>query len=113
VSWAISPAGGSFSAPKSASGQSVTLTAPQAPGLYTITATSVTDPTKSSGIRVGVTDLTGVYTQHNDLARDGANRDEYALSPSNVNTSSFGKLFACTVDGAVYAQPLWVEAVDV
>jgi len=113
VSWAISPAGGSFSAAKSASGKSVTLTAPQAPGLYTITATSVTDPTQSSGIRVGVTDLAGVYTQHNDLARDGANEDEYALSPSNINGSSFGKLFSCTVDGAVYAQPLWVAALEV
>src|SRR6185437_3879223 len=113
VSWSISPAGGSFSAARSASGKQVTLTAPRASGVYTITATSVTDPTQSSGIRVGITDLPGIYTQHDDLARDGANQDEYALSPSSVNGSSFGKLFSCTVDGAVYAQPLWVAGLTV
>ena len=113
VSWGISPAGGSFSPARSASGKPVTLTAPQAPGLYTITATSVTDPTQSSGIRAGVTDLAGIYTQHDDLARDGANQDEYALSPSDIRGASFGKLFSCTVDGAVYAQPLWVAALTV
>ena len=113
VSWNISPAGGSFSAARSASGNAVTLTAPRAPGLYTITATSVTDPTQSSGIRVGITDLAGIYTQHDDLARDGANQDEYALAPSNINGSGFGKLFSCAVDGAVYAQPLWVAALSV
>ena len=57
---------------------------------------------------VAVTDLAGVYTYHNDLARDGANMREFALTPANVNTSSFGKLTSCTVDGAIYGQPLWV-----
>jgi hypothetical protein len=55
-----------------------------------------------------VTDLAGIYTYHNDLSRDGANTQEYALNTSSVSTTSFGKLFSCTVDGAVYAQPLWV-----
>lgn len=60
-----------------------------------------------------MTDLAGVYTWHNDLARDGANTQEYALTTSNVNTTSFGKLFSCAVDGAIYAQPLWAANLTV
>lgn len=57
---------------------------------------------------ITVTDLAGVYTYHDDPARDGVNDREYALSPARVNVASFGKLFSCPVDGAIYAQPLWV-----
>ena len=77
-------------------------------GVYTVTATSIVDNTRSATATIGVTDIQGVYTYHNDLARDGANTQEYALTTSSVGTSTFGKLFTCTVDGAVYAQPLWV-----
>lgn len=86
----------------------VTFTAPAAAGVYTVTATSVSNPAQSSSATVGVTALPGVYTWHDDLARDGANTQEYALTPANVSTSSFGKLFSCPTDGAIYAQPLWV-----
>jgi hypothetical protein len=114
VSWSVSPAGGSLSATTSSSGAVVTLTAPQAAGVYTITATSVTNAKFSASIQVGVTDLAGMYTYHDDLSRDGANLQEYALTPGNVNSSTFGKLFSCVVDGAIYAQPLWIanEKVD-
>ena len=108
VSWSVSPSGGSFSATSAQSGAPVTFTAPASAGVYTLTATSVTDPTRSASLTLGVTDLAGVYTYHGDLARDGANTQEYALTPANVNTAGFGKLFSCSVDGAIYAQPLWV-----
>ncbi len=113
VTWSVSPAAGSFSPAASHNGAKVTFTAPSIAGVYTITATSVSDTSRSATLTVFVTDLTGVYTYHNDLARAGANTQEYALTATTVNASSFGKLFSCTVDGAVYAQPLWVANLSV
>ena len=106
VSWTATA--GSFSSTTSLSGVAVTYTAPGSAGSYTITATSVTDNTKSASVTVGVTDLTGVTTYHNNLSRDGTNTHEYALTPSNVTSSTFGKLFSCAIDSPAYAQPLWV-----
>jgi IPT/TIG domain/Chitobiase/beta-hexosaminidase C-terminal domain len=82
-------------------------------GVYTVTATSAADSSKIATATVSVTDLSGVYTYHNDLARDGANTQEYALTTSSVNTATFGKLFSCPVDGAVDAQPLWAANLTV
>jgi hypothetical protein len=87
--------------------------APSTAGIYTITATSVADITKSAATPIGVTDLAGVLTYHNDLSRDGANTQEYALSTATVNTTTFGKLFSCQADGAIYGQPLWVPNVTI
>ena len=92
---------------------SATYVAPNFTGLVTVTATSKADSTKSASATIGITDLTGITTYHNDISRTGANTHEFALAPSNVNTNSFGKLFACTVDGAIYAQPLWIPQLTI
>lgn len=113
VTWSIDPAGGSFEAATSRDGESVTLTAPGTAGVYSIKATSITDTTRSTTVTVGVTDLASVSTYHNNLSRDGVNDKEYVLTTANVNTKTFGKLFACHVDGAIYAQPLWVANLTV
>jgi hypothetical protein len=55
-----------------------------------------------------VAQAVNVLTQHNDLSRTGANTSETILTPANVSAANFGKLFADTVDGQVYAQPLYV-----
>src|SRR5271156_5099325 len=52
---------------------------PAAGGTHVITATSVALSTASASANVAVTDLPGVFTYHNDLSRDGANTQEYAL----------------------------------
>src|SRR4029077_3507337 len=49
-----------------------------------------------------------VLTWHNDDARTGQNLSEKILTPSNVNSTNFGKLFAINVDGKGDAQPLFV-----
>jgi hypothetical protein len=84
-----------------------------AAGAHAVTAASPAYPAVTGSAVAAVTALTGVYTYHNDLARDGANTQEYALTTSNVNSSSFGKLFSCSVDGAIYGQPLWVAGLTV
>src|SRR5215472_10493889 len=53
-----------------------------------------------------------VITQHNDLSRTGANTSETILTPANV-AKSFGRLFTNAVDGQVYAQPLYVQNLNI
>jgi fibronectin type 3 domain-containing protein len=54
-----------------------------------------------------------ITTFHYDTQSTGANLDETILTPANVNTSSFGKLFSDTLDGQVYAEPLTVAGVSI
>ena len=68
------------------------------------------------GIAAGeavVATFTGVLTFHNDNARDGVNSLEMVLTPKNVNSERFGKVFSYPVDGYIYAQPLYVPGVKI
>ena len=108
VSWTVT-AGGTLS------GQTATTASfsSASAGVFTITATSAADASKSASATIAVTDLAGVLTYHNNLLRDGTNSKEYALTTSLVTTATFGKLFSCPADGAIYVQPLWVPRVTI
>ncbi len=54
-----------------------------------------------------------VLTQHNDLARTGANLHETVLNPANVNGKHFGMLFKRVLDDQVYGQPLLATNVKI
>ena len=50
-----------------------------------------------------------VYTRSYDNSRTGANLQETILTPANVNSTNFGKLFTVHTDGEIFAQPLYVS----
>src|ERR1700757_486183 len=54
-----------------------------------------------------------VLTAQYDNFRTGADLHETVLKPSNVSTRDFGKLFSRTVDGDVFAQPLYAPSLIV
>jgi hypothetical protein len=54
-----------------------------------------------------------VLTYHNDDGRSGLYPNETILKINNVKAASFGKLLSYPVDGEIYAQPLYVQNVDV
>jgi hypothetical protein len=112
VTWAVDGTVGGSAAAGTITPAGI-YTPPAAAGMHTILATSAADSTKSDSAKIAVTDLAGVFTYHNDVARDGANTQELALTPATVSTTTFGKRFFCAVDGAAYTQPLWVPALNV
>jgi len=54
-----------------------------------------------------------VTTYHYDISRTGQNTQETILTPANVNSTQFGKLFTVAVDGDVYAEPLYLPQVGI
>jgi site-specific DNA-adenine methylase len=53
--------------------------------------------------------VSGIYTYHYDNMRTGLNAAETILTPANVNSATFEKIYSDAVDGQMYAEPLYVE----
>jgi hypothetical protein len=53
-----------------------------------------------------------VLTERYDNARTGADLGETILTPTTVAPGAFGKLWSYTVIGSVYAQPLYIEGLQ-
>ena len=61
-----------------------------------------------SSFAIAVAHPSDVLTYHNNNSRNGAQTSETALTPVNVNSTSFGKLLTFPVDSYLFAQPLYV-----
>jgi uncharacterized protein (TIGR03437 family) len=54
-----------------------------------------------------------VLTANYDNQRTNANLQETTLKPSNVSSATFGKIASVSVDGQIYAQPLYATGVQI
>jgi len=86
---------------------------PSIAGPHLITAQLKTNPNVIGSASVEVTDFAGTFTWRNDNSRSGQNPKELALAPATTNSSTFGKLFSCPLDGYAYAQPLYVANLSI
>jgi len=89
---------------------------PPTPPTITVMAVLQTDSAVSASAGVTIilpTDFAGNYSWRNDPGLTGQNAHESVLAPSSVDSTHFGKLFGCPVDGQIYAQPLYVSNVTI
>jgi hypothetical protein len=86
-------------------------------------SSGTTATTSTTGGGTGTTGTTGttgsggasvqVLTYHNDNTRDGQNTQETVLTPTNVASSTFGKVGFYSTDGKVDAEPLYLPGVSI
>lgn len=86
------------------------LASGEASGSTSITAT-LSGVSGSASMAVAITPGSGVNipTWHFDTNRSGLNPGELSLSPGNVGSTTFGKLFSYLVDGYMYGEPLLIS----
>ncbi|HSU55773.1 MAG TPA: hypothetical protein VLT36_17085 [Candidatus Dormibacteraeota bacterium] len=66
-----------------------------------------------AAVTMSLTAQINVVANRYDQFTTGANPHEIALNPADVKTGTFGRLYSYYVDGAVYAQPLYLSSVQV
>jgi hypothetical protein len=110
VTWSVdgSVGGSSSSGTITAGGL---YTPPTAVGTHVVTAS--TGSSQSVNANIYVSNYAGTFTYHNDNLRTGQNLNETVLTPTNVNSTQFGKLFSYSLDGIAFASPLYVSNVNI
>jgi hypothetical protein len=113
VSWTVDGVANGNATVGMISAAGIYTPAAAAVGQHTIKATSVATPSATASATVWVTSYAGTFTWRNDAQRTGQNPQEAALSPATLNSTNFGKLFSCPVDGEIFAQPLYVANLEI
>src|SRR5205823_11711644 len=72
-----------------------------------------TDASGSSSATVYVSTYPGTFTRDISQTRIGLNANETVLTPANVNSARFGKLYNYPIDGTADASPLYVANVTI
>ena len=90
-------------------------TAGSTTGTFKVTAKDSSGATGTAMVTISTSSGGSVnyMTWKNDNLRTGQQPKETVLAPSNVNTTHFGVLFSNSVDGAVFAQPLYMANVAI
>ena len=109
VSWLVDGVAGGTAASGTITSGGV-YSPPSAVGSHTISAAT---GSASSAATVYVTNDPGTLTYHNDNLRTGQDLNETVLSPANVKSATFGKLFSYPIDGLTLASPLYVQNVNI
>ncbi|MDP9159095.1 MAG: hypothetical protein M3O09_02550 [Acidobacteriota bacterium] len=103
----------------SATGGTITgsglYTAGSANGSFAVTATDSQNNLGKASVTIqsGGGSALNYTTWKNDNLGTGQQTKETFLAPANVNTANFGILFSNTVDGAVFAQPLYMSNLSI
>jgi uncharacterized protein YjdB len=88
-----------------AGSSTITATLGSISGSTTLTVTGSTTPPPTGTVNI--------TTWHVDTNRSGLNSNETILTPTNVDASSFGRLFSYLIDGYAYGEPLIMSGVTI
>lgn len=81
--------------------------------MYALVSSAYANVVRAAPAHQGAPSNTAVLTYKYDTLRTGQNPNETILNTGNVNASHFGKKLSYSVDGEVYAEPLFMPNVNI